>query len=151
MSYCTEWFCIEVVGFKGHENVKALHKTTLEITKEDYLTPRGDCIIGISANKSLRDFSSKFKELIRSKDSILYVLFISELGSMDIIKCRGDPKLTYDDDTRIIIRKSDYIAGNTACINSEKSAKDINRSLVYDLKRGCKGVALFIVIRKPQA
>ncbi|HIP75502.1 MAG TPA: DUF371 domain-containing protein, partial [Thermococcus paralvinellae] len=41
----------EIIHCYGHENIKATHKSTLEITKEDFLTPRGDCIICIKADK----------------------------------------------------------------------------------------------------
>jgi len=56
----------EVIHCRGHENVKATHRSTLEITTEDFLTPRGDCIICVSADKSLRDLSDDFKEALRT-------------------------------------------------------------------------------------
>ncbi len=34
----------------GHPNIKATHVKTLEITKDDGLSERGDCIIGIKAD-----------------------------------------------------------------------------------------------------
>jgi hypothetical protein len=33
----------------GHPNVSANNRTTFEVTKEDHLTRRGDCIIAINA------------------------------------------------------------------------------------------------------
>ncbi|RLF17024.1 MAG: DUF371 domain-containing protein, partial [Thermoprotei archaeon] len=34
----------EIIAW-GHPNIRALHRSTMEITKEPYVTPRGDCII----------------------------------------------------------------------------------------------------------
>ena len=41
---------MEIVIARGHPNIRATHKTTLEVTKEKELSPRGDCIIGICAD-----------------------------------------------------------------------------------------------------
>ena len=48
----------------GHPNIKATHKTTLEFTKENYVSPEGDCIIGINADfntDELKQFARKHK------------------------------------------------------------------------------------------
>ncbi|MFX1265712.1 MAG: DUF371 domain-containing protein, partial [Promethearchaeota archaeon] len=37
----------------GHANVTGSHQTTVEITSESTLTPRGTCIVGIRADKTL--------------------------------------------------------------------------------------------------
>lgn len=50
----------------GHVNVRARHRTTIEITRDDYLTPRGgDCIIGIKADKGLSGISPNLRRLLR--------------------------------------------------------------------------------------
>ncbi|MCK5388859.1 MAG: DUF371 domain-containing protein, partial [Candidatus Thorarchaeota archaeon] len=48
---------MHLVRFKayGHENVIGEHKTTVEITTEDYLTKQGTCIVGMEANQKLSD------------------------------------------------------------------------------------------------
>ena len=33
------------VNFHGHENIRSLHRNTLEITCDKHLTPSGDCIV----------------------------------------------------------------------------------------------------------
>ena len=35
---------------RGHENIRGVHKTTFEFTKEKELTLKGDCIIGVNAD-----------------------------------------------------------------------------------------------------
>jgi len=136
------------VKFKGHRNVRATHRTTLEITKDKELTPRGDCIIGVSSDKALSDFSTKFKEIVRSNNSKLLVVIISSKGNYDIINAEGHPKLSYADKNKIIIRKSTYVADNTAGIKSDKSALDLDRRLINDLRECCDGLAIFIAIRR---
>ncbi len=146
--WCGDWFCIEVVRFKGHKNVRATHRTTVEITRESGLTPRGDCIIGVSADKGLKHFSPRFKEMIRIPGALVIALILTEHGDVDIIKGSGDPGLSLDDPDRIIIRKSSYVAPNTVMVRASKAAKDLSRSLVEALRGECRGLAVFIVIGK---
>jgi len=135
---------LDVVSFKGHPNVRATHKTTLEITKENYLTPRGDCIIGVSADKGLADLNQELKQIIRSRNSVILILLVDESGEYDLIVGRGDPRLELSDDRRIIIRKSAHVSRNTLAINSTKSAADIKRSLIENLRRGVNARAYIV-------
>ena len=41
----------------SHANVIGSHKTTIEITKDNYLTKKGDCIVGINSSKGCIDLS----------------------------------------------------------------------------------------------
>jgi hypothetical protein len=61
----------EEVIANGHENIEATHPTTLEITKERYLSRRGDCIIAVAADKSLTDLSEEFKESLQKPSAKL--------------------------------------------------------------------------------
>ena len=40
----------EYIEAKGHPNISAKNKKTFEITKENWLTERGDCIVAVGAN-----------------------------------------------------------------------------------------------------
>ncbi|WP_456373303.1 DUF371 domain-containing protein [Methanocaldococcus sp.] len=121
---------------KGHKNISATHKTTLEITKEDYLTPTGHCIIGIEANKSMLDFTDEFKEKLRNAKKIIVEIEVE--GIKDTIIGEGHKDLILNHPTDIVIRKSNYICPRTLMINANKSAKDINRKIVKKLKEGKK-------------
>ncbi|MCQ6254724.1 DUF371 domain-containing protein [Methanocaldococcus sp.] len=121
---------------KGHKNISATHKTTLEITKEDYLTPTGHCIIGIEANKSMFDFTDEFKEKLRNAKKIIVEIEVE--GIKDTIIGEGHKDLILNHPTDIVIRKSNYICPRTLMINANKSAKDINRKIVKKLKEGKK-------------
>ena len=59
------------VTFKGHPNVRATNRMTLELTREDFLTLRGDCILGILADAACRDLSNEAKAQICTDDSKL--------------------------------------------------------------------------------
>lgn len=138
------WYCVEVVEFMGHRNVRGLHETTFEITREDDLTPRGDCIIGVRASKALRDFSDCFKSLVRSGSTRVHVLVVTEDGHMDVVSGWGSEALTYEDPTRIIVRRSSYVSDSTAVVRADKAARDLSRALINSLRRGSRAIAVFI-------
>lgn len=123
---------IDVIKAHGHINVKATHKTTLEITKDNFLTPRGDCIIGIESNKSAYDLSPEVKELIKKGGYVYLVLKVND--KVEIIHGIGDPRLTLENKNKIIARKSDFISDATIMIKADKSAKDIRRDIIDELK-----------------
>ena len=56
-----KWF---VFRAWGHENVRATHRSTFEVTKDDYLTPRGDCIVGIRSEAAARDLPEWLRMLL---------------------------------------------------------------------------------------
>ncbi len=132
----------EIVRFKGHINIRAEHPTTLEITKEKDLTARGDCIVGVSADKGLKDFRKDFKSIASKNDSIIYLLIITKVGT-DCVVGWGDEGLSFEDPLRIIVRKSTYVSPNTVMVRANKSAADLRRELINYLRRGGEGLAIF--------
>ncbi|WP_069808014.1 DUF371 domain-containing protein [Vulcanisaeta thermophila] len=126
---------IDVVRAWGHENVSARHRTTIEITRDDYLTPRGDCIVGIKADKGLANLNPELREVIRRDGSIVLVIFIAG-DVVDYVVGQGSENLTLNDPNRLIIRRSSYINDSTLMIRSNKAAIDLRRDLVDRLKRG---------------
>lgn len=135
---------LDVVSFKGHPNIKATHKTTFEITREAHLTPKGDCIIGVGADKGLADLNQELRQIIRSDNSVILVLLVDELGEYDLVIGRGDSRLELSDEKRIVVRKSSYISRNTLAVSSSKSAVDLKRSLIKNLKEGVNARAYII-------
>jgi len=132
----------ELVRFKGHPNIRARHPTTLEITKDPYLTPRGDCIIGVSADKGLKDFSKDFRSIASRNDSIISLLIVTGEGTECIIG-RGKEGLTLDDPAKIVVRKSTYTSPNTVMIKADKSALDLRRDIINYLRKGGEAIAIF--------
>ena len=130
-----EWF---VFTARGHPNVRATHRTTLEITREETLTPRGDCIIAVGSEAALSDLPESIKAAIR--EGGLVVLVVCAGGYCDSVVGLGHPDLELTDPVRIIVRKSAYTDHKTLMIRASKAARDIDRRLVEALRRGKKAV-----------
>lgn len=126
----------------GHPLIKAMHRSTLEITKDNYLTERGDCIIGIRASHSCSDLPIDLKRYLLNGGRIEVIFRIGNLK--DKLIAYGDKNLILKDDRSIVIRKSNFIDARTLAIRSNKAAKDINREII---KRLVKGEKLEIIIR----
>jgi len=127
----------EVFRACGHPNIKATHKTTLEVTREDYLTPRGDCIVAIKSEKSVADLSYNLKQALRRRNARA-TLILKVLDVEDVIVGFGDERLLLTSQISMVCRKSSYICPRTLMIKCDKSAIDINRELVELLKQGAQ-------------
>ncbi len=125
---------VDVVRATGHFNVKGTHRNSLEITKDDYLTPRGDCILGVNADKGLYDLNDKVKEIIRTNGSYVYVV-MKVSGIVEVVEGRGSHELPLSNKERIIIRRTGFVSDSTLMIHSNKAARDVRRDLVEELKK----------------
>jgi len=128
---------VEKFEAKGHPLISAKHPTTLEITKDLEITPRGDCIIAVASQKALSDFSEFFKQLARREDAVI-TLTLRIGGYAERIVGRGHPNLTYTDSRSIVCRRSSYTCGRTLMIKADKAARDLDRRLVDQLRMGGK-------------
>ena len=127
----------DIIVAYGHPNIKATHKTTFEVTKDTYLTPKGDCIIGIKADKALSDLSDKLKNALKRRDAIVKLkLKVDDIE--DEVTAYGNPRLILSSEKDAVVRKSDYICERTLAIKADKAAVDIDRKLVEKLRRGKK-------------
>jgi hypothetical protein len=117
----------------GHVNIKSTNRTTFEITKEEHLTPRGDCIVAVGANKGAFDLSSEFKRIACKQDAYIEIR-IAVNGELDTVKARGHPALIFTHPTDLVIRKSDYVCGRTLAIRADKAACDLSRKLAEKLQ-----------------
>ncbi len=126
---------VDVVKARGHPNVRAEHRTTFEITKDRDLTPRGDCIIGVAADKGASDLNPELRDTLR-KDTSIVVLKLACRDVADIVVAQGSSSLTLEDGRRIVVRKSSYIGPETLAIRANKAAKDLDRRLIECLRQG---------------
>ena len=117
----------------GHVNVKGNHRTTAELTSEDFLTTKGDCILGIRSDLTLDSLDDEIKTLARSKNTKI-TLRIAIGNLSDEITGHGSPGLTYEDSTSMVARTSNYECGRTLMIEADKAASDINRDLITKLQ-----------------
>ncbi len=119
----------------GHPNVSGTHETTFEITSEGFLTPRGDCIIGVRSSVTPRGLPGWFKALARREDSIIVVVLCSG-GVCDSAVGRGGPEMSFSDDTRMVFRRSTYVGPETVMVRSSKAAAHLRRDLIESLRKG---------------
>ncbi|MHA1438502.1 MAG: DUF371 domain-containing protein [Promethearchaeota archaeon] len=117
----------------GHKNVLSTHKTTLEITKENYLTTKGNCIIGIKASKACIDLNPILKSYIKKGKKFKITIKIGKF--IDSFYGYGSNKITLLNKYNIVFRKSNFICDRTVLINCTKSANDLNRNLINKIKK----------------
>ena len=123
---------VEKIIARGHFNVRSLHGTTFEVTKESHLTPKGDCIIAVCADRTMPDFSTEFKEALRKPDAVLHIV-VRCGGLEEKIVAYGHPDLILTHPTDLVVRKSSFICSRTLAIHADKAAVDFSRRLVEKL------------------
>ncbi len=118
---------------RGHENIRATHQSTFELTTESHLTLQGDCIVGVGTTHSVSMLNSIFGDALRSPGSRIHTkLTIGEITEK--IQGYGSPQLKLTDPNSIVWRKSNFIDERTIAIGCNKSAKDFNRNLIKALQ-----------------
>jgi hypothetical protein len=123
----------EIILARGHPNITAKHKTTFEITKDPYVTLRGDCIIAVSASKAAYDLSWEFKQLVKNEDTL--VIFKLEVESFTwTVRGYGSEKMTLTDVRSMVFRKSQYVCPRTVMIKADASACNVPREILPLLK-----------------
>ncbi len=126
---------MEIVLAKGHRNITARHKNAIEVTKAASLGIRGDCIIGIAADRGLRQLSEEFKKGARVPGSKIKVVL--RAGDIEeVVLGEGHPDLSLEDGEDIVIRRSDFVCPRTLMIRADKGSRDLDRRLVEGLKDG---------------
>ena len=123
----------ELIEASGHPKIRAKHPTTLEITKEDHLTERGDCIVAVCASKGCSDLSPQFSKLMKSNDARI-VLTIRAGNRTETISGRGSSGLTFNHPRDLVMRKSNYTCDRTVMVLADKAASDLNREFVKKLR-----------------
>jgi hypothetical protein len=140
MSDETDGRLVEVVRAVGHEHVTAEHASTVELTTDDWLTPAGDCIVGIEADRTPRDFAPEFREACQDADAAIEATFVVDAGDeeyRETIAGRGDPGLALVDDRSMVGRTSGYTDDErTIFVDGDGAAADLDRELVAALADG---------------
>jgi hypothetical protein len=135
----------ETILARGHENIHAAHRTTFEITKENTLSKKGDCIIAVSANKALADLTTQFKETLR-KENAKITIRINAGETAEVVNAFGSPKLILTHPTDIVVRKSNFICSRTLAIRADKAACDLQRKLVEKLRNPMQEIKITMTI-----
>lgn len=111
---------------RGHPNIKATHKTTLEFTKDKEVTPKGDCIVGVDADYDLFEI----KQFIAPANK--KVKIILEVGGV-VEELEGKINPNFEDDKEIVLRKTGFLSKRTLLVHSTKSAQSLKRKMVNKL------------------
>ncbi|HEV8406208.1 MAG TPA: DUF371 domain-containing protein [Nitrososphaera sp.] len=128
------------VTFYGHPNVQSLHGKTVEITKDDHLTLRGDCIIGVRANKACADLDETLRRRLRTNDSVVTIEIMVGDESF-LINGKGDERFTLQDPKDIVIRKTNFVCPRTMSVGCDRASSDMSRKIVKMLQdKDTKGI-----------
>lgn len=130
-----KWILLETVGFRGHPLIRARHTKTLEITTEEWLTERGDCIVGVCAESGCSGLSEEVRRAIALDGSRVTVRIVAG-PHVFVVKAKGDARLTLTDRHDIVIRRSGYVCGRTLAVMADRSASDMPREMVEFLRSG---------------
>jgi len=125
----------ETIRASGHDNVTAAHASTFEVTTDDFLTPAGDCILGIEADRAPADFDPAFVEACQDADATITATFEAG-GHAATVTGRGHPDLSFESDRSAVGRTSDYVDERTIMVSAEFAAEGFDRDLVDALADG---------------
>ena len=121
------------IQFSGHENIRSLHQKTIEITKENSLTPSGDRIIGINASCGCKNIPKEIKKKLQDPESI--VKFSIKVGNHTFqVQGKGHKDLTLTHSDDIVIRKSNFVCPRTLAVQCDKASDDIPREMIQLLQ-----------------
>lgn len=122
----------ETVRARGHEHVTARHGSTFEVTTDDFLTPAGDCILGIEADRAPADFDPAFARACRDSAATIEATIATGEVTGTIIG-RGHPDLTFASERSLVGRTSDYVDDRTVMVGADAAATDVDRAIVSAL------------------
>ena len=123
------------VHARGHEHVRAAHESTFELTTDDWLTPAGDCIVGVEADAAPADLPSSFVEACRDEAAHVTVHLATD-DAETTVTGRGDPDLTFEGERSMVFRTSGYVDERTVMVDADAAAVDLDRDLVAALEAG---------------
>ena len=128
---------------KGHKNILSKHKTTLEFTQDENLTLKGDCILGVNANKDFSEIKNSISGLKDGNKIIVNIVSSKkDLKHQDILS--GHYNDLFESNKEMVMRKSDFKDKRTLMINSSKAAIDVDRKIVRNLQKSISDATISI-------
>jgi len=122
---------LDIITAKGHPLIQCTHTTTIELTKDTYLTKNGTCILGIEASKACYDLNPLLKKKITEEEKITVIIKVGD--ATDSFYGFGDKRLTFLDKKDIVFRKSDFVCDRTILIKCSKSSNELERNIIKNL------------------
>jgi uncharacterized protein len=113
----------------GHPAVLSTHRSTIEITKEEHLTAKGDCIVAVNSTIGPVDLPTELRAAIATTATKIRVVL--SVGQFQFtVTGEGDDRLALSHPTDFVIRRSGYTSDRTLMIHADKAAIDIPREMV---------------------
>jgi uncharacterized protein len=137
---------LEIIRALGHENIQAVHPTTLMLTKDMHLSQTGDCIVGVASDKAIDDLSIEFKNKLKNSNAKLTILMEVDDLKLQITES-GSQKLILSHPNDLVIRKSDYICNRTLAIRADLSSNDLPREFIEKLKNPKQEVKITLTVQ----
>ena len=85
----------------------------------------------------MNDLPEEIKDHIKTDNEKIELILETDNFS-DKIVGYGSSKLTLDHPSDMVCRKSDFACSRTLMINADKAAKDLDKNLINELKKGSK-------------
>lgn len=137
---------LDKIKAHGHRNILCTHETTIELTKDNYLTKKGNCILGIKASKACADLDQELKSHIWEGKKVHVILKSDEY--IDSFYGYGHKNLSLTNKKDIVFRKSEYLCERTVLINCSKCSKDLSQTLIDNLKTSNQEI--HIIFKRPE-
>ncbi|MFN7105872.1 MAG: DUF371 domain-containing protein [Pyrobaculum sp.] len=124
---------LTVFTARGHPNITAKNRQTLEIAKDPYVTKRGDCIVACCAEKAAGELGGELLSALARPGKVALIIDTGNLWDyVEGLTPLATPTSTW----RIVARRSTYVDNSTVAIAIDKAAAGLKRELVKMLKEG---------------
>lgn len=123
---------------RGHPAITAAHPTTLEVTKDLTISPRGDCIVGVNADFKPREL----QWFLEGANGLKIVLSCN--GKSEVI--RGVYNSLFRAYREIVIRRSSFVSDRTLATGADRACIDLSRDFVEMIKN--PKATIIVEIRK---
>ena len=121
------------ITFYGHENVRSLHPKSIEITTDEHLTLKGDCIVGVRASCGCLGIPDEMKLLLQNPESeVICTILVGEHSFK--ITGKGSEKLSLTNSHDIVIRKSNFTCPRTLSVSCDVAADSIPSQIISALQ-----------------
>ena len=111
---------------KGHQNITATHLTTLEFTKEEQLSLRGDCVVGVGAHFN----AAMLQEFLEGAQMLEIAIHCG--GLKEQVRARYNP--TFRADREIVVRRGPFASDRTLASEADRACMDFSRAFVEMIK-----------------
>ncbi|MEM5783269.1 MAG: DUF371 domain-containing protein [Candidatus Aenigmatarchaeota archaeon] len=134
----------DIIIAKGNEDIVAMDPQKIIITKSNVAFD--DSVIGTNADKSANDLSNEIKEALKSRKKIHVVIRAGDVE--DEIIAFGSFDIKASDKQNIVLTKTDFIDSATIGVKSNKSARQLSRELVKQLRIPDNLIEIYLRIKE---